>query len=387
MRERRPLLASPAFLRVWLISLAAASGGFLLFPTAPLRLRELGASTAAAGLFLTALTVGSATSAAWTGALGDLLGRRRVLTTAGLGLAALSAVYALLESWWLLVALGLVHGVVWSALLTAASAEATSQVPRERRAEGIAWHGLASTLAVVVAPAAGFWALERGWNLLCAALVTLYLAVAALARALPRTPRPPRGWWRGLSPRGAVDWITLRRSAVLCAVSFGYGGVTSFVAIYAEQREIRPKGIFFTAFALSILALRPALGPYIDRIGARKMLAPSIALVAAGLALVPLQHDAVGLALVALVFGAGFSTLYPAFSTLILTHVPAARHGAAFGAMLAAFDVGIGSGSLAFGALVSRFGAGAAFLTGAAVAAAAWPLHLLLEPKGESRKW
>ena len=302
-----------------------------------------------------------------------------MLTAAGLALAALSAVYALLRVWWLLVGIGLVHGVVWSALLTAASAEATSQVPRERRAEGIAWHGLASTLAVVVAPAAGFWVLARGWGLLCAALVTLDLAVAGLARSLPATPRPPKGWWRALSPRGAVDWTTLRRSVVLFAVSFGYGGVTSFVAIFAEEREIRPKGIFFTAFALSIVALRPVLGPHIDRIGARRMLGPSIALVAAGLALVPMQHDAVGLALAAFVFGAGFSTLYPAFSTHVLTHVPAQRHGAAFGAMLAAFDVGIGSGSLAFGALVARFGAGAAFLTGAALAACAWPLHVLVE--------
>ncbi len=374
MSERRHFLLHPPFLRVWLISLAAAAAGFQLFPTVPFRLRELGASTAAAGLFLTALTLGSAASAAWTGSLGDLLGRRRVMTAAGLFLAALTALYAVVEIWWLLALLGLVHGVVWSALLTGSSAEAASVVPQARRAEGIAWHGMASTLAVVVAPAAGFALLDRGWNWLCAGLVTLHLAVALLARTLPVTPRPAPGWWRGLAPRAAIDGRTLRQSVVLSAVSFGYGGVTSFVALIAEERGIAPKGIFFSAFALSILVLRPALGPMVDRIGARRALAPSIALVAAGLALLPFQDDAVGMAIAALVFGAGFSTLYPAFSTLVLARVAPERHGSAFGAMLAAFDIGIGSGSLLLGPLITRFGTRAAFLFAAAVALSAWPL-------------
>ena len=161
------------------------------------------------------------------------------------------------------------------------------------------------------------------------------------------------------------------------AISMGLNFLVQVLIVRYFANAKADYGAF--AYALSIVALRPVLGPHIDRIGARRMLGPSIALVAAGLAIVPLQHDAVGLALAAFVFGAGFSTLYPAFSTHVLTHVPAKRHGAAFGAMLAAFDVGIGSGSLAFGALVARFGAGAAFFTGAALAACAWPLHLLVE--------
>lgn len=380
MAPRRPFLLTPPFLRVWVLALAAAAAGFQLFPTVPFRLRALGAPGAAVGLFLTALTFGSALSAAWTGALGDRLGRRRLLTAAGLAMAGFSAAYAVLEVWWLLVALGFCHGVVWSTLLTGASAEAARVVPEARRAEGIAYYGMASTLAVTVAPALGFWLLARGWGWLCATLVACNLLVAALARALPPAPWPAPGWLATLSPAGAVEWRLLRQSLVLLVVAFGYGGTTSFIALLAERRGIEPKGIFFTAFALSILVLRPALGPLVDRVGARRALPPAIALTAAGLALLPFQHDAVGMAVASLVFGAGFSTLYPAFSTLVLAGVPAARHGAAFGAMLAAFDVGIGSGSLAFGPLVERFGAETAFVAGAVLAFLAWPLLILLDP-------
>jgi MFS family permease len=377
---RRFLFTTP-FVRIWLIAFAAMAGGFLLFPTAPLRLTELGAPTAAAGLFLTLLTFGSALSAAWTGSIGDLLGRRRVLTAAGLLLAGFAALYAVIGAWWLLPALALVHGVVWSALLTGGSAEATTVIPAERRAEGIGWFGMASTLAIMLAPVVGLWLEARDWRWLCAAVVALDLAVAGLARSIPASPPPPPGWWRRLSPRQAIEWRVLRSSAVLLLVSFGYGGVTSFVPLLAEERGIEPKGIFFAAFALSILVLRPALGSLVDRVGAHRAVPPSIALAAAGLALIPFQDDAAGLAIAGLVFGAGFSTLYPAFSTLMLSRVAPDRHGATFGAMLAAFDIGIGSGSLVFGPVVAHAGVRAAFLGSAVLAFSAWPLLRRIEPE------
>lgn len=380
MSARRFLFTIP-FVRIWLIAFAAMAGGFLLFPTAPLRLTELGAPTAAAGLFLTLLTFGSALSAAWTGSIGDLLGRRRVLTAAGLLLAGFAALYAVIGAWWLLPALALVHGVVWSALLTGGSAEATTVIPAERRAEGIGWFGMASTLAIMLAPVVGLWLEARDWRWLCAAVVVLDLAVAGLARSIPASPPPPPGWWRRLSPRQAIEWRVLRSSSVLLLVSFGYGGVTSFVPLLAEEREIEPKGIFFAAFALSILVLRPALGSLVDRVGAHRAVPPSIVLAAAGLALVPFQYDAAGLAVAGLVFGAGFSTLYPAFSSLMLSRVAPERHGATFGAMLAAFDIGIGSGSLVFGPVVAHAGARAAFLGSAVLAFSAWPLLRRIEPE------
>lgn len=370
---RRYLLSAP-FLRVFLLSFGAGAAGFLLFPTAPLRLRELGAPLGAAGAFLASLTFASALSAAWTGALGDVLGRRRVLSLATATLAGLGLLYALPLPWPLLVLLALPHGAVWSALLTAASAEAAHVVPLARRAEGLGYHGLAMTGAIAVAPPIGFALLAAGWPWLCGGLVAANLAALALARRLPVDPPFDRSGLAQLAPRRAVEWRVLRLSGVLFLCSFGYGGATSFVALYAEARGIAGKGIFFSAFALAVVLLRPWLGPLVDRVGARRALPPTIFAIAMALALIPFQTGAAGLAAAAFLFGAGFSTLYPAFATLVLGRVADHRRGAAFGAMLASFDVGIGLGSLLFGPVVARYGFAAAFLGAAACAAAAWPL-------------
>lgn len=374
MGGARSYLISAPFLRIWFLSFGAGAAGFLLFPTAPMRLRELGAPLAAAGAFLTALTFASALSAAWTGAVGDVLGRRRVLTFATLGIAIFGALYAAPLPWPLLVALALPHGALWSALLTAASAEAARAVPLARRAEGLGYHGLAMSGAIAVAPPVGFALLARGWEWLCAALVVANLGALALARSLPADGTVDRTALAGLSPKRAIEWRVLRLSIVLFACSFGYGGATSFVALFAEARGIAPRGIFFTAFAAAVISLRPVLGPWVDRIGPRRALPPTILTVALALVVLPFQTTSVGLGAAAFLFGAGFSTLYPAFASLVLLGAGEQRRGAAFGAMLASFDVGIGLGSLGFGPIVSRFGYPAAFVGSGALAALAWPL-------------
>ena len=51
----------------------------------------------------------------------------------------------------------------------------------------------------------------------------------------------------------------------------------------------------------------------------------------------------------ATVFGLGFGTAYPVYVGYIMQGVSAERRGAAFGAILAAFDTGIGTGSTLMG--------------------------------------
>jgi len=131
--------------------------------------------------------------------------------------------------------------------------------------------------------------------------------------------------------------------------SFGYGGITSFVTMMADQHGIRPRSIFFTAFALTVLVTRLFSGRLADRVGYRRFLLPCLALVTVGLAATALAQTRLQLVLAAAVFGLGFGNQYPAFVGHVLKFVDPARRGAAFGGILAAFDIGIGTGSIAWG--------------------------------------
>jgi MFS family permease len=124
---------------------------------------------------------------------------------------------------------------------------------------------------------------------------------------------------------------------------------------------------------------RPVSGRLADRIGHRKVFLPCLVLIAAGLFLLALASTRLLLVLSALVFGAGFGTAYPVYAAYVMKQVTPDRRGAAFGAILAAFDTGIGTGSIASGWLIDHFGFRVAFTVAALLSTLSIPYFLFSE--------
>jgi MFS family permease len=359
---------------------------FQLLPTAPFHILALGGSTFASGLFLGFLTYSSALSAPATGALADRMGTRRVLLTSSLAIAAFSIAYALIPDYRVSLALVLIHGVFWSGLLSASAAYLTNMLPERRRAEGIAYWGLSSIAAIAVGPSIGFWIFRFGWGTLCIGAAILNLVMAAIAWRLPPQAIPARAAVPG---RFGIEWRVLLISLTLFMYSFGYGGITSFSALYADANAVTPKGLYLTTLALVMLVTRPFSGRLGDRFGYRRVFLPCLLVISAGLAVLAVGGTRFWLMLSAAIFGIGFGTAYPTYVGYVMRHVGADRRGAAFGAILAAFDTGIGTGSTTMGWLIGKYGFASAFGAAAALSALALPYFLIadkrLTPRAEQK--
>jgi MFS family permease len=349
---------------------------FQLLPAAPLHIRALGGSWLAAGMYLGCLTYASAFTAPFTGAMADRMGRKRMFVVSGVALLGLSTAYAFAPRPWVILAIAVVHGAFWSGLLSASAAYTGAIVPPARRAEGMGYWGLSSVLAVSMAPNIGLWILERGWIWLCAETALLHAAVALIASRLPEV-RPERSD-RRFKAGALVEWRVLGAAAALFLISFGYGAVTSFAAPYARASGVSPAGLFFTFLAIGTIVTRPFISRMADRVGYERIIAPCLALVTAGLVLLSLGGTRPWLIASAAVFAVGMGSVYPVFSAYVFSRVPDDRHGAAFGSVLAAFDTGIGTGSIACGFVVGRHGFTTAFGTAAAVASLSLPCFLLV---------
>jgi MFS family permease len=379
MSTERPPLFTVYFFLMCGFSFTVFFSVFFLLPTVPFHILALGGSKAAAGLFLGFLTYASAFSAPLTGAMADRVGKRRMLIVCSLVIFVFSAMYALTRDYKVPLALAFLHGWFWSGLLSASAAYVTDIVPESRRAEGFGYWGLASITAMAVAPAVGFWIYAHGWFWVCASAGALNLLMAGIAWCL-REQRAPAGWGHGgFFSRGLLEWRVLLSSLTLFLYSFGYGGITSFVAVYADANGVRPKGIYFTALAAIMLVSRPLSTPLGDRIGHKKLLMPSLGFIVAGLALLAVRGTMPWLIASALVFGLGYGTAYPMYVAHVMRHVDPSRRGAAFGGILAAFDTGVGTGSITSGWLIEHYGFRAAFGTAALLAALAAPYFLLAE--------
>jgi MFS family permease len=370
-------LFTPRFFVMCGFSFTVFLSAFQLFPTAPFHILDLGGSTFASGLFLGFLTYSSACSAPLTGAYADRVGSRRILIVSSLALVAFSLLYAVITDVRLLLGMVLIHGIFWSGLLSASAAYMTNLLPEGRRAEGIGYWGLSTLIGVAVAPTVGFWMYSRGWLWLCVGSAALNLVMAVIATQLhDDEPRP--GVAIAERRRGLLEWRVLIISVTLALYSFGYGGITSFTAMYADANGVVPKGLDLTTLAVVILVTRPLLGRLGDRLGYTNVFVPCLVLIACGLGVLALGGSRQLQLLSAVIFGVGFGTAYPTYVGYVMKGVSADRRGAAFGAILAAFDTGIGTGSTSMGWLIGRYGFAAAFAVAAALAALALPYFLIV---------
>jgi len=372
--ERRPVepLLTPAFAALWVYAFVTFFSAFQLLPAIPFRILELGGSTAKAGWFLSFYGYASAFSAPLMGSVADHIGRRRLLIIASILFICFSLLYGIVTDFRLLLAIGVVHGAMWSGLIAAASAIMSDYIPPSRRNQGLAWWGLSSTLAVATAPAVGLWVFHFGWLTLCIELMVL--SVAMTIGALLLRPNEVRREGARLTLSESWDWRVIQTTLSLTVATFGYGGVTSYSAIIAVQRNIAPKAIYLTVFATTIAIFRIGFSHIGDRVGTKRVLYPSLVLIPVAFALLAVANQRWEMILSAIFFGLGFGAAYPAFATFILANTDPDRRARTFGSIVWAFDIGIATGSLVIGSLGDAFDFKTAFLAAAALSCLSIPI-------------
>jgi len=371
-------LFTARFAGLWTFAFVAFFSAFQLLPVIPFRILQLHGSTAQAGWFLAAYTFASAFAAPVMGTIADHVGRRRALIIASIAFIAFSLAYGAITYLPLLLAVGAIHGSIWSAILASSSAIMSEMIPESRRAQGMAYWGLASTSAVTIAPAVGLWVFHfGGWMTLCVELAVLS-ALMAIGGVLLRVVDTPRNAHTTLSIGEAWDWKVTRTALSMTMIAFGYGGITSYSAIYAIERHVTPASIYLTTMAASMIVVRLATAHLADRFGPLRILYPAFSLVPVAFAVLVFAHTRWQTMLSAFIFGAGFGWVYPAFVTFMLNKTDPARRARTFGSMVWAFDTGIGVGSLLVGEIGQRFGLSMGFAIAGVISCISIPVFMFM---------
>lgn len=366
-------LFTPRFLALWLFQFLTFFGVFQLLPVIPLRIIDLGGSKAAAGLFLTAYTLASAFAAPIMGTLADHAGRKRMLIIASVMFIGFSVAYGFVPWFPLLFAIGLVHGTLWSAILSAAGAIMTEYIPAARRTEGLAYWGLAPTFAMAIAPMAGLFVYAHaGWVALCLELAAISIITSTWITRLPadetrasKTLPSMATWW---------DFRVVAATLSLATIAFGNGGVTSYMAILARERNIQPESLFFTVYAVSTIVVRVLFSRFADRLGHRVLLYPALAVIPISFVLVAHARSRAELVAAAILFGVGMGLAFPAFMAFIVSNSPPANRARTFGSVIWAFDTGIGIGSAVMGFVAEHSSLGVAFYVAAGLSCLSIPI-------------
>lgn len=134
--------------------------------------------------------------------------------------------------------------------------------------------------------------------------------------------------------------------------SFGNGVVFPFLAIYLHN--VRGFGIATAGIAIAIssvlqLVTGAAIGPVIDRLGARRVLGAGLILQSVGFGLLPLVRSPWHAYVLLAIEGIGSAGFWPSQSTLISRLTPSDRLHAAFAQQRVTMNLGVGLGGLVGG--------------------------------------
>lgn len=340
------------FVLTTLSTAALFTSFYFLLVTLPTYIRdELGGSKSQIGLIIGVFTISAVLLRPHLGRAVDRRGRKNILI-AGLLVFLLSMLlYDYTASVASLLMLRVLHGIGWGAATTAAITLIADIAPVHRRGEAMGVYGMAANVAMAAAPVLS-WILLQSYNYSTLFAAGAAIALVSLIVVLPVSetvvvhPKTPLFNREAFFP-----------SALMFTVTVTYGSIVSFLPLFIEQQGIMANpGIFFTVFAVTLIIIRVLAGKLSDIKGRRFVLVPGMILVTLGLWLLSTADSLWIFLASALLYGLGFGSVHPALMALLVDRVSVQGRGAAMGTFSAAFDLGIGVGSILLGIVLQFAG-------------------------------
>lgn len=351
-------------------------------PLLPLFTKSLGADPAALGFVAAASTITGIVFKAPSGALSDILGRRKVLM---MGMAVFGLVpflYLFVNSYWQLAAVRFLHGLA-TAIFGPAAAAMVADLFDEQRGEKIGWYASAVTTGKLLGPLLG------GYILLVTDFKHSYLIVGIIgaislliamfgikensipSKNKPKDPQPLRNAIRKIG-RGFAEVLSDFRISMVSSVDalsyLAVGALETFLPLYGIfvlGLDSGKVGILFAVQAITTLLSRPIMGRLSDAIGRKPMIISGLLVSALSLGAVTFMSNFYLLLVVVAVYGLGVSITDSSTTAMIADISKARNYGAAMGVQGTILDIGHASGPILSGIMVKYYGYGSAFILAA----------------------
>lgn len=345
------------FLMVFFASLLMFTAFYLLLPTLPVFLtRELKITEGQTGIILSVYTLAALIIRPFTGYMIDRHGRKFFYIPAILLFAAIFVVYPLAGVFIWMLAVRFIHGLVWGVATTTGSTLIVDIIPAQRRGEGIGLYGLAMTIPMAVGPFIGL-ELTRNNSYTPMFMVAGALAFIGFLFTLPiKYPALPPLLSKSISWRNLFESSSLPVTFNLLLINISYGGLVSFISLYAIKTGLGLTGVFFIVFASGITLARIYMGKIFDRHGPAVLSVVGILLLTAGYFLLGIAINKVAFMIAGFSLGLGSGIVFPTFQAMVNNLVIPQRRGAANSTLFSGLDLGIGLGMLITGLLAHSLG-------------------------------
>ena len=356
---------------------------YLLTPLLPLYLHEtFGATKDVIGLVLSGYTITALLFRPFSGYFVDSFPRKKVLMVCFAAFAIFFAGYLAAGTLLLFTIVRTLHGGPFGALTVANSTVAIDVLPSSRRNEGIGYYGLSNNLAMAIAPTFAIYTYAQTHNFQL--LFWLALAIATFGWIVDATVsvHSPK---QGKSDRVlSLDRFFLARGWLLginmAFFGFCFGVMSNYLAIYGKQvlGMTGGTGTWFMLCSIGLMLSRIQGGKALRQGRLTHNASEGMVISLVGYILFILLPTLGGSQLFtlhsslftyrgyyssAILIGLGNGHMWPAFQNMMISMAHHIERGTANSTILISWDVGMGLGILAGGAIAEHYGYNAAFWT------------------------
>lgn len=326
-------------------------------------LEELHSSMQAAGAINGIFLAASVLFRAQTARLEARFGVRRVLLVSGFLFMATNALYLSVSTVMSVMLIRFLSGACFAIVNTCIYAMGSRLISSGRKGEGLAYLTTMVLAGGAFGPYIGL-SLSRAYGydsvfIFCALISLLGLLIAS-AIAIPE--ERPHVQAR-FSFHDLFEIKAIPASLIVMVIAIAYGGVLTFVAVYATELRLPfVVAYFFVAMASASVVSRLATGRMYDRFGPNAAIYPGILLIALGLLMMAGLHTTACMLTAAAMIGIGYGITVPSFQTLAIQLSPAHRSSAVTATFFSCLDGGIGLGAYLMGWSITAFGYATVYL-------------------------
>lgn len=355
---------SPNFILTFAANFLYFGSFYLLIPTMPQFVGQLGGTPGQIGLVMGFFTLAAVVVRPSFGLMADRLGRKRLMLLGSGFFSLIFLVYMQAESVVLLYFIRILHGIAHAGFLASSTAYVADLAPVNRRGEIIGLYGTSNVFAMALFPAIGTEIIRTTASFTY--LLTVSMVISAIAFGLVSGVSEIADLKANQAKVVRLTAIAARRyvlipSLALMAGATAYGAVLTFLPVFAPERGLPDFGVFFTAFAAFTLLSRVVTGKLSDRIGRYQVIMPFMLLVALAVLGLPALNSYWLLIVIGACFGLGFGAFMPVLNALVVDKTPAQERGSALAFFTSFMDLGIATGSVLLGFVGEWLGYAAMF--------------------------
>jgi MFS family permease len=314
-------------------------GLLMIIPLMPFYAREMGGGALEVAILMSAFTAAQLISAPMWGRFSDRYGRRPALLVGLTAACVAYVVFAFATSIWLLLLSRIVQGA-GGGTVGVIQAYVADSVEPENRAKALGWLSAATNVGVAIGPAIGGVALgfgRSGPGLAAASLclVNIFFAWKYLRESRDMTEahdKKPRASRTVIAHVIAHPGEVAPRLIWIYAIAMGaFSGLMAILALFLADRFGIGKDriwVFYTYVGvISVVTRAGILGRMVDRYGEAQLSRIGLALLATGLATLPLARGYFTLAIAVALIPLGTAFTFPCVTSMLSRVISSRERG------------------------------------------------------------